>query len=331
MSTFSFAIIGGGSIGTRHARNLRTLGQSKLTIIEPYAPRAAELAAEGFATVTDIEAAFVPEIEVVLVCSPTIDHLAHLKMAVEADKHLFIEKPIAHTLVGVEDIIQQAKAKGLISLVGFNMRFRDGFKRVQAMLAEGKLGKPLAARANASFYLPYYHPNKDYRTRYQAQRALGGGVVLDDIHELDYLMALFGPVKQVYAQVGKLSDLEMDTEDYAGMMLTHTSGVITQVQLDFLQRVYRRTLEITGSEATLTLDHNTGELRLYGPASNQYTIYPQAMNVTVNDMYLDEMTHLIACLVGQATPIADLTIGYQSLQLAMAALDSAQKNEVIHL
>jgi predicted dehydrogenase len=232
---------------------------------------------------------------------------------------------------GVPELLQQARTQGLIALVGFNMRFRDGFKRLQAMLAEGAIGKPLAARAQASFYLPYYHPDQDYRTRYQAQKALGGGVVLDDIHELDYLMALFGPVTQVYAQVGKLSDLEMDTEDYAGMMLTHQSGVITQLQLDFLQRVYRRSVEITGSQATVTLDHNTGEIRLYGPAPNQYTTYPQAMRVSVNDMYLDEMAHFIACLADQASPIADLNAGYASLRVAMAAFESAHKNEVIHL
>jgi predicted dehydrogenase len=325
------AIIGGGSIGTRHAQNLRTLGESDLLIIEPHPPRAEALAAMGFQTHPDLARAWEADIDAVLICSPTIYHREQLEAAISAGKHLFIEKPIAHTLEGVADLVAAARAKNLVGLLGYNMRFRDSFKRVQAMIAGGEIGRPLAARAQVSYYLPHYHPDKDYRTRYQAQKSQGGGVMLDDSHELDYLLALFGPVKQVYAQVGRLSDLEMDTEDYAGMMLTHESGIITQLQMDFLQQVYRRNLEITGSRATLTADFNTGELRLYGPADHQYRVFPQSMGVTVNQMYLDEMAHFLECLAGRARPIADLQTGYQVLVLAMAAFESSARGQVLNL
>lgn len=228
-------------------------------------------------------------------------------------------------------LIEAAEKAGIISLVGFNMRFRDGFRRAKAMLDEGRLGKPLAARANCSYYLPHYHPDQDYRQRYQAQHKLGGGVVLDDTHELDYLSVLFGRVKEVFAYVEHLSDLETDTEDFAAITLKHESGVITQLQLDFLQHIYRRQLEITGSNATLTLDHNTGEIRVYGPKDHQYEVYPQNMSVTVNDMYLAEMRHFIRCLEGQESSVADLKVGRDVLKLALAVFESADKQKVIQL
>jgi predicted dehydrogenase len=327
---FHLAVIGGGSIGTRHTRNLITLGQS-VRIIETEPTRAAELRTMGLEVHQALEDAFAPEVDAVLVCSPTIHHFAHTQAAIQAGKHVFIEKPISHTMDGVDDLVKQAQAAGLITLVGFNMRFRDGFKHAQAIIAEGKIGKSLAARANASYYLPHYHPDKDYRQRYQAQKRLGGGVVLDDIHELDYLTALFGQAIEVFAYVEKLSDLEIDVEDYAAITLKHASGVITQLQLDFLQRVYRRQLEVTGSQATLTLDHNTGEIRLYGPADHQYTVYPQKMSVTINDMYIDEMRHFLDCLHGEAQSIADIATGRDVLQLAMVVLESAKTGKVIHL
>jgi predicted dehydrogenase len=327
---FLFAVIGGGSIGTRHARNLITLGQS-VQIIETEPSRAAELRTLGFTVESELEAAFAPEVDAVLVCSPSIHHFAHTQAAIRAGKAAFIEKPISHRMDGVDDLVKQAQAAGIITLVGFNMRFRDGFKRAQALIAEGRIGKPLAVRANASYYLPHYHPDKDYRQRYQAQKRLGGGVVLDDIHELDYLTALFGRAVEVFAYAGKLSDLEIDVEDYAAITLKHASGVITQLQLDFLQRVYRRQVEVTGSQATLTLDHNTGEIRLYGPADHQYTTYPQKMSVTVNDMYLDEMQHFLDCLRGEVQSIADIAAGRNVLQLAMAVLESAETGKVIRL
>jgi len=327
----SFAVIGGGSIGTRHATNLRTLGYPNITIIETDAHRAKQLTEMGFRVSADLETAFAPPIDAVLVCSPSVFHLQQTQRAVAAGKHVFVEKPLSINLDGIDALVTAAQAAGIITLMGFNMRFRDGFLRTKTLLDEGRLGKPLAARANASYYLPHYHPDKDYRQRYQAQQQLGGGVLLDDIHELDYLSALFGRVTEVFAYVEKLSDLEMDTEDYVGATLRHASGVITQLQLDFLQHVYRRALEITGSQATLTLDHNTGEIRVYGPTDHQYQVYPQKMSVGVNDMYLAEMRHFVACVHGQETPIADLTVGRDVLRLAMAMIESAKTKQVIQL
>lgn len=328
---FRFAILGGGSIGTRHARNLIALGQSQICIVETAQSQADALRAAGFQVETDLSAAFGPDIDAVLVCSPTIYHRDQTRAALEAGKHVFIEKPISHVWEGVDDLVKLAQESGLITLVGFNMRFRDGFLRAKSLLDSGRIGKPLAARANASFYLPHYHPTLDYRTRYQAQKALGGGVVLDDIHEIDYLAALFGPISEVFAVVERLSDLEMDTEDFAAMTLRHTSGVVTQLQLDFLSRVYRRSLEITGSQATLTLDHNTGEIRIYGPTPDEYTVLPQKMSVTVNQMYLDEMAHFIACLAGRETPIMNIQSGREALRVAFAAFESAQRRVMVKL
>ena len=331
VSEYTFAIIGGGSIGTRHARNLKTLGQKAVQIIEPDSSHADELIAAGFEVQGDIDAAYASKVDAVLVCSPTINHLEHTRAAVEAGKHVFVEKPISHTMQGVDELVEAVLNAGIISLVGFNMRFRDGFKRAKQILDSGGLGKALAARANASYYLPHYHPDKDYRQRYQAQKKLGGGVVLDDIHELDYLSALFGRVTDVFAYVDRLSDLEIDTEDFAAITLKHESGVITQLQLDFLQRVYRRQLEITGSEATLTLDHNTGEIRVYGSGDHQFTVFPQKMGVEVNQMYLNEMAHFIACLDGTETPIADLSVGRDVLRVAMAVFESSETGKVVRL
>jgi predicted dehydrogenase len=326
-----FAVIGGGSIGKRHARNLMSLGHSQVTIIETDSTQARALTEAGFSVQSKVEAAFATHIDAVLVCSPSIFHLEHTRAAIDAGKHVFVEKPLATSMDGVDDLVTAAEDAGLVAMVGFNMRFRSGFLRAKSLLDDGELGRPLAARANASFYLPHYHPDKDYRTRYQAQKKLGGGVVLDDIHELDYLSVLFGPVMKVFAVVQRLSDLEIDVEDFAAVTLWHQSGVITQLQLDFLQRMYRRGLEVTGSEATLTLDHNSGEIRVYGPGPDSYRVLPQAMGVEVNQMYLDEMAHFVDCVAGRAQPIADLSVGRDALRVAMAVYESGKRGEVITL
>ncbi len=326
-----FSILGGGSIGARHARNLRALGQTDIRIIEPDTERAVSLRAEGLRVEADPQAAFAPEVEAILICTPTVHHLAHARQAAEHDKHLFIEKPIAASWDGVDALVQTIQARGLVSLMGYNMRFRDGYTRAKALLDEGAIGRPLAARALVSFYLPHYHPGTDYRTRYQAQRALGGGVVLDDSHELDYLLDLFGPVAEVAAHTGRLSDLDLDVEDYAGVLLKHRSGVVTQLQMDFLGRVFRRELDITGSEGTLTLDHNSGELRHYGPGPAGYRVWPPSMAVTLNQMYLNEMAHFLDCLAGRAQPVADAAQGREVLRVALALFQASQQGRTIHL
>ena len=241
-------IVGCGSIGRRHAANAAGLAEVGLLDAEPgrAAGLAEEIAAQAF---PDLDAALAWGPQAAVVAAPNDQHLPLARRLVEAGLHLLIEKPISHSLEGVAPLLEQAELRGCRLYVGCNMRYHPGPATLRAALPE--IGRPLFARAHFGHYLPNMRPDRDYRELYCAQRARGGGTILDSIHELDYLAWLLGPVEQVSCAAGRLSDLEIDVEDYAGITLRHESAACSEVHLDYLQRFKRRGCEIVGSAGTL--------------------------------------------------------------------------------
>ena len=101
-------------------------------------------------------------------------------------------------------------------------------------------------------YLPDWHPNEDYRQGYSANRPLGGGVLLDLIHEIDLLYSWFGKPDDGQSHRRHAVDLEIDTEDTAAIVCRFAGGVIGSIQLDYVQRVPLRNGFIIGEAASLT-------------------------------------------------------------------------------
>ena len=72
------------------------------------------------------------------------------------------------------------------------MRFHRGPIKVKQLLNDEVIGRPVSAHLWVSSYLPSWHPTEDYREMYSAKKELGGGVVMDSIHEIDLTHWLFG-------------------------------------------------------------------------------------------------------------------------------------------
>ena len=94
------------------------------------------------------------------------------------------------------------------------------------------------------------------------QRELGDGAILDAIHEIDYIRWLLGEVAGTTCVAGKLSQLEIDTEDVAAILLRFETGAVEEIDLDYIQRAYRRTCQIIGEEGTLHWDYTAGEVSM---------------------------------------------------------------------
>src|SRR5204863_1092430 len=113
----------------------------------------------------------------------------------------------------------------------------------------------VAMQAQVGQYLPDWHPWEDYRRGVSARRDTGGGVILDLIHELDYLLWLNGEVSQVACVADHVSSLEIETEDVAAILLRFANGAIGTVHLDYLQRAPSRTCRLIGEDGTICWDY----------------------------------------------------------------------------
>jgi predicted dehydrogenase len=327
-----FAVVGCGSIGLRHLRNLAALGCTDLVAVDPDRACRVRAAAEtGALPVPDLASALDAGASVVLVTTPTAFHLAPALEAVRAGADLFVEKPLAASLDGIEELIDEADRRGTIALVACNLRFHPGLALLRELAAAGAIGRLLSARIEFGSWLPDWRPGQDYRTGYAARRDLGGGIVLDAIHELDYARWLLGDVVSVACFADRLSSLELETEDVAAILLRFASGAIGEVHLDYVQRSYSRTCQLIGEEGTLRWDFTTGETRHFAAPTGAWQSFAAPAGWETNAMYVAELEHFLACLAGVAEPAQGLRAGRRALEIALAALASAEDGVVVRL
>ena len=244
-------IIGLGSIGRRHLSNLQELG-CEVSIcrrsVETAEAAHLEFGIAAFASLIDA-ASWNPNM--VLIANPTSEHLKVAFWALEHDCHVFIEKPLAHSLDGIDSFLRMAEEKQLSVAVGCNLRFHPALEAIQTAVSMERIGRLLTARAEVGQYLPDWHPEADYRQEYSACAELGGGALLTLIHELDYICWIGGEVLESIGRCAKVSDLELDVEDVAEIICRHVSGALTSVHMDFLDRAYNRRSRWVGEVGTI--------------------------------------------------------------------------------
>jgi predicted dehydrogenase len=200
-----------------------------------------------------------------VVASPTRDHLEQTRTALEAGCHVLCEKPLAVTLTGVDDVIALAQERSLLLAVAMNLRFHPGPRTVHELVTSGAIGRPLTGHFTFGYHLPSWRPGTDYRESYSARSELGGGVLLDVIHEFDYAAWILGPIGEVSGWAERVSALELDVEDVALVAARFAEGAIGTFTLDYLDRSYRRGCRIVGEEGSVRWSWRDGVIELLGP------------------------------------------------------------------
>ena len=317
----NIAILGLGSIGRRHGRNFQAIGGSAIIGFDPSAERRAAFEAEVAATTTaDVEEA-IAMAELVCVCSPNRFHTDQALMAAKAGRALFIEKPLGVALAPVAELRRVVAEKGVFAHVGSNWKFHPAFVTMKRLLTEGRIGRVVAAQVLAGQWLPDWHPWEDYRQMYSSRAELGGGIVLDS-HEFDYLPWLMGPVTDVKSFVRNSGALEIDTEDCASVIMRFADGALATVQVDYIQREYRRRYHICGDGGTLEWDMSTGQVRLFDAVSKSVQIFDCAPP-DINDMYVAQALHLLAGVRGAEPPVTDLATAEAVLKVLLQIKECA--------
>jgi len=326
-----FLIAGYGSIGRRHFRNLLELGERDIVLYRTGRSTLPVEELKDFPVETDLAQALDHRPDVVIVANPTAYHLDVAVPAAERGCHLLMEKPISHSLEGVDQLQTALEYGGGQALVGFQFRFHPGLQRLWEMINTQAAGRPISVRAEWGEYLPNWHPWEDYRTSYSARSDLGGGVVLTLSHPLDYLRWLMGEVDAVTAMSGKISDLEVEVDDFGEIILHFASGSIGSVHLNYYQRPAVHRLEIACSNGTLLWNNSNGAARIYRPESESWESFPPPEDFDRNVMFLTELRHMIAVARGEADPVCTLADGRRALEIALAVHHSSQTGQIVHL
>jgi len=287
MKYSSFLIVGFGSIGKRHRDILGTMfPYSNLKILKIYNLIVdKEFQNDIFLNIEDASL-FKPDVTVV--CSPASTHMLYAQIFADNKSSIFIEKPISTSPNGIKNLIKTCEQNRTVLQVGYNLRFSVSLQKFKEIVDSGKLGSLQKIECETGQYLPDWRPESDYRVGVSARKELGGGVLLELSHEIDYLRWIFGEVIWVSGELTTESDLEIDVEDTARFKMgfhdmSDLNGLVADVSLDFVRRTPSRICRVYGSIANLEWNGLTGEVSIFEHNKNAWEkIYtdPNDLNKT---------------------------------------------------
>lgn len=340
-------MIGLGSVGQRHVRNLRQLLDEKVEITayrtrkRPYVLTEQASIEQGsnleekynIRLYENMDEAMDQKPDAVFVCNPPDQHMLTALKAAQKGLNLFIEKPLAHSYEHVNELMELIQRQNLVALVGYQMRFHPCLRKLEELIKEKTVGNILAVRAELGEYLPGFHPYEDYRQMHESSKSRGGGVILSQIHELDYLYWLFGLPRRVFTVGGHLSKLEMDAEDMASILMEYNiegKSIPMHLHEDFIQRPASRICQVIGDEGKILADLRELTVKVFD-RQGQLVETNYFEGFQRNQLFLDEMNHFLECLQRKQTPLVTVREGAQSLRMALAARESLASGQVVEL
>lgn len=302
-----------GSIGSRHANIIRKLYPSfELLSYRTKKSKLVKNVPNEMKYFYDINKAFSANPDVVFITNPTCKHIHSAILGVEKGCNMFIEKPLSNSLDGIEELIDKVNEKKLITLMGCNLRFHPVIRRIKDIVDGFEYGRVFYFRANCSSYLPDWRPWQDYRKSYSAIKALGGGVLLDLIHEIDYTQWIFGNFQEIKGFTEKISDLEIETKDFAEMQLRTDKNIFGSIQLDYFRVIPERVVTVVFKDHVIKGDLINNKLMIYSKEGQIEEKY----NIDINYTYEKQIEYFINSIINKKKTFNGIEEGYKVLKYA---------------
>ena len=281
------AIVGAGSIGQRHLRNLRRLGICDLIALRTRRGHTQSIdPLLGVREVDGWDELIAAAPDVAIVANPTALHFDTALKLTPVVRGLFVEKPVTSSLAEAEQLWRAVHERRVVSFVGHTLQFHPAIRAIERVLGDGRLGTPLAVHAQVGQWLPDWHPSEDYRRAYFARADLGGGVLRTLIHEVHLAVTLLGAPAAVSCLLGRSPQLDIDVESVADLMIRHAGGAVSQIHLDYVQRPTARFGAVICERGTVRYDLVTARVDLTD-ASGISTLHDGP--VDLEDCYLEEL------------------------------------------
>ncbi len=318
-------IVGTGSIGRRHMASLRALVPGVSFDLLREADRSSQLAGGvGETQSGSLEEALSKLPDLMVIATPNSLHLRYLLAAIEWQIPFYAEKPVVTSREDAATLRRQIAGRLPPHIVGCNLRFLPSLLTLAGLLHDSVAGRIVRARFEAGQWLPDWRPSRDYRSSYSASAALGGGVLLDLIHELDAALWLLGDFSQVRAITARASTLEIDCEDVACLLLARPNGPVASVEVDYVSRTPVRRYVVVGDQATLEWDlHRRALLICRKDAVEAVRLDDSAFDVGAT--YRAAMHELLTAVAEGRQTSQPLREGLRSVDVILAARADAAR------
>jgi predicted dehydrogenase len=320
-------IVGLGSMGKRHLSVIQGLfPEAKIKILRQGKVREETRLGSNEVSSLDEARQFLPEI--IVICNPASEHIKTALEFVNSGANIFIEKPISHSTKDIIKLISTLEATNGVLIIGYNLRYLKSLQAFRRHLHEGLIGELLSVRCEVGQFLPSWRQKKDYRGSVSAKKELGGGVLLELSHEIDYLRWIFGEVNWVRATLLRQSELEIDVEDTVHLTIgfekrSSNGQLIANLNMDFIRHDTTRSCTIIGDRGSLRWDGILGEVSLFQAGEKTWE------NLFVNDngieeTYILEWEEFIRAIEEKRFPAVTGVDGLRVVEIIEAARLSAK-------
>ncbi len=307
-------VVGCGSIGRRHIQVLKEIGVIQIAGCDP-SPVQREYIRTFFPEVylyADYDQALAEwSPDAVFILTPTAMHLPMAKKALVHDAHVFIEKPLSNTSIGVDEIESLAAKKNLKVMVGFCFRYHEVLLRAKKLVEQGAIGRILNIRAHMGEHFPTVQPN--YLNMYYAKYS--GAFEL--VHDLDLAIWFANQtVEEVYGIYGAYSDIGIEAPDSVDLILKFKDRLVSTVHLDFFQKPRRRYLEIIGTMGIVIVKFSTWDKAILSYHTEDAGEWVTQEFVTQrNDMFRNEDSEFLQALLTDSPISCSVREAMKSLQV----------------
>lgn len=309
MKHLKVCFIGVGSIAKRHIRNLRSICEEKGTTLSIDAFCRSLKPLEGINRLYCNESDMPTDYDAIFITNPTDQHWEALKKFHANGRHFFIEKPVV-LLDQIDEAKEFHQRKDSVYYVACPLRYNAVIRWIKKNINPDDV---ISVRSISSSYLPDWRPGQDYRETYSAHKNMGGGVSTDLIHEWDYLTYLFGFPEKIISMIGKKSDLEIDSDDYA-IYIAAYENMITELHLDYFGRKTIREIQLFMKEDTIVGDIANNKIHFW--ESGQIINFHEERD----DYQKRELSYFLDMILGSRTPEDGYHYGIDVLSLTQGRM-----------
>lgn len=329
-------IIGLGSIGQRHLRNLKKI-QPKAQFYALRKKYTTPLLSStnkvirgeikkkySLQYINNLEEININKIKLdcAFVCTPTSHHVSQIIWLLKNDINCFVEKPLGSSLKQLKELEFILKKKNkLITMMGFQLRFNPIIQYLENIFKKkSPIGRIFAAHIHHGEHIKDFHPYEDYRISYAAIKKLGGGVILTQIHEIDYLLLLFKDYdfKNISFISSKVSNLDLDVEDVFSanfLLKKNNNKILCSMNLNFLERPKKRKIYLIGEKGSINVCLNSQKVLIL--KNNKTTV--KKFIFKKNDIFIKEIKFFLSKIKSKNSISKSLNLfnGIKTLRFAI--------------
>ena len=307
-------VIGNGSIASRHRKNLKILFPKLFIISVPASGRVPNKDVE-FADdiILDLNDAIKEKVDIAIVASPSPYHAMHTKLLLMAGIPSLIEKPVTNNSQDARELIKIQSETGIPVSVGYCLRYLPSSIKMKELIDQRVIGNIYNSFVSVGQYLPDWRKTKKYQNSVSAKKSLGGGVLFELSHEIDYIQWMLGSLKVHYAQLRSSSELNLEVEELADIVLVSDTGSVCNMHLDFLQKKANRTCSLIGEKGRLDWDLITNKIKLHRKDSSEILL--DKIEWDSNQMYIFMLKDFLELIAGNKNSTINLKEATKTLEL----------------